>query len=320
VQLLFSGAIPGPSEPRGVTGLLAVLDTESGEIVHRCEYTTPDELRGPDQKMQLTGFAWVGESLYVCSHTEIVRFDEWPPTRPAGRLSLPGFNDLHHCRPWAGGIAVANTGLETVDLLSLEGSLEERWDLVAGREGARTIDEDLDYRRIADTKPHLVHVNHLFEHGGELWCTQLGARRAVPVARPEAGVEIEAGMPHDGRLVGDTLAFTTVNGYVVGFDPASMNGQRAVDLSAITPELGVLGWCRGICGDPRSPGSAFVGFTTPRRTAWREYAFSVKYGHRPAPSRICLYDLAEGRLERTYSLQDDLVIFQLDILPPERSV
>ena len=147
MQLLFSGAIPGPKEVRGVTAVLGIVDAETGEVLHLCAYGTPPELRAPKQKMQFTGYCMTEGRIYVCSHTEIVRFDDWPPSEPAGRITLPGFNDLHHCIPWNGGLAVANTGLETVDHVSLDGDLLQRWDLLDGHPEARRIDPDLDYRR-----------------------------------------------------------------------------------------------------------------------------------------------------------------------------
>jgi hypothetical protein len=72
-----------------------------------------------------------------------------------GVTAVLGIHDLHHCLPWEGGLAVANTGLETVDHVSLDGDLLHRWDLLDAQPRARRIDPDLDYRRIADRKPHL---------------------------------------------------------------------------------------------------------------------------------------------------------------------
>ena len=88
------------------------------------------------------------------AYGEILGFDSWPPREPSARITLPGFNDLHHCLPWQGGLAVANTGLECVDSIDFDGGLRERWDLLAGQPGAREIDPERDYRRVTDTKPH----------------------------------------------------------------------------------------------------------------------------------------------------------------------
>ncbi len=319
-QLLFSGAVPGPTDPRGVRAVLGILDVERGEVIHRCEYMTPAELRAPVQKMQFTGSARDDGRLYVCAHNEVVFFEGWPPVEPAGRLTLPGFNDLHHCLPWKGGLVIANTGLETVDHVSLDGELISRWDLLDGIEGARTIDPGREYRRLddVDLKPHRLHANHLFVRDGKLWVTQLRTSRAVCLTDAKNTIEFEAGMPHDGRYIRDRLVFTTTNGHLVIVDPASLE-MTSHHLPALTPGAEVLGWCRGVCEDPRGPGSYFVAFSTQRETRWREYAFWAKHSHKPLPSRIDTYDLDRG--ERVESVEmtrgQSLTMFQLDLLPPE---
>jgi hypothetical protein len=317
MQLLFSGAIPSPKEVRGVTAVLGILDAESGELLHLCEYRTPPELQAPKQKMQFTGFSLHQGSLHVCSHTEITRFDDWPPTTPAARISLPGFNDLHHCIPWEGGLAVANTGLETVDHVSLEGQLIHRWDLLEGDPEARRIDPELDYRRIPDTKPHRLHPNHLWVREGELWATGLKAPGAVCVTGERRRITFDTGRPHDGRLIGGRLAFTTVRGYVVLVDPDSLQVVATHDLEPMTPGIKTLGWCRGLCEDPRDPNRYFVAFSSLRESPWREYGFRFKHGHPRAPSRIALYDVESRQVVKSFTPAaiQSLVLFQLDALP-----
>ena len=212
--LLFSGAVPGPADSRGVTALLGVLDVDAGRVVHQCEYQPPPDRTADGQKVQFTGFSFHQDRLYVCSFGEVLAY-EWPPAEPVDRISLPGFNDLHHCFPWREGLAVANTGLETVDLVSWHGDLLERWDLLQGEPSARSIDDARDYRRIPDTKPHRRHVNHLFEHKGELWATQLSISAAEKVGDPSQRIGMRVGMPHDGRWIGERLVFTTTNGHLV---------------------------------------------------------------------------------------------------------
>jgi hypothetical protein len=321
MQLLFSGAIPTAKEVRGVTAVLGILDAENGEVLHVCEYQTPTELRAPEQKMQFTGFCFREGSIYVCSHTEITRFDDWPPSRPAASISLTGFNDLHHCIPWQGGLAVANTGLETVDHVSLEGELLHRWDLLGAHPDARRIDLQLDYRRIPDTKPHLLHPNHLWTRDGELWVTGLKIPGAICVTGDPRRITFQTGRandgPHDGRWIGDRLAFTTVRGFVVLVDPDSLEVVAVHDLAPMTPNIKTLGWCRGLCEDPRDPNRYFVAFSILRFSKWREYGFRVKHGHPKAPSRIALYDIKRKELVESFLVtkEQSLVLFQLDLLP-----
>lgn len=320
MQILFSGAIPGPKEVRGVTAVLGVVDAETGEILHLSEYETPSELRAPAQKMQFTGFSMDDGRIHACTHNEIVRFDDWPPSRPAARISIPGFNDLHHCIPWGGGLAVANTGLETVDHVSHDGELLHRWDLLEGHPGARRIDPELDYRLIPDTKPHVLHPNHLWARDGELWATGLKVPGAVQVAGDrrltfETGVPYDG--PHDGRYIRGRLAFTTVRGFVVLIDPETVEVVATHDLGAMTPGVKTLGWCRGLCEDPRDPNRFFVAFSILRFSRWREYGFRVRHGHRKLPSRIVSYDVQRGEVVDSFLVAQDrsLVLFQLDLLP-----
>lgn len=320
MQLLFSGAVPGASDERGETALLGVLDVASGRVLHRCEYQPPASVRAAGRKVQFTGHCRWGERLYVCSFGEIVVFADWPPQRPVDRITLPGFNDLHHCHPWRGGLAVANTGLETVDLISRDGALLERWDLLADEPGARTIDPATDYRRFPDTKPHVHHVNHLFEAGGSLWATRLHSADAVCLDTPERRISLGVGMPHDGRWLGDRLVFTTTDGRLVFADPEAGSVDRVVDLATLSPELARLGWCRGVCADPDDPDRLFVAFTTLRRSRWVELGYRARWGHARPRSRIALYDLAAGRLVESWLLGEapGWVLFQLDVLPSER--
>ena len=318
MQILLSGAVPGPEDDRGITAVLAILDGESGEVIHRCDYVTPPELRAPGQKMQFTGFALDDGRLYACCHNEVVWFDDWPPVEPAGRVSISGFNDLHHCLPWEGGIAVANTGLETVDHVSLDGELIARWDLLEGFEGARVIDPGVDYRRFDDRelKPHSAHGNHVFVRSGQLWVTQLRTSQAVCLADCRLRIGFEAGMPHDGRWIRDRLVFTTTNGHVVLVDPDSLEVLASHNLPAMTPGADILGWCRGVCEDPRAEGRVWVAFSFPRETRWRDYAFWIKYQHKRLPSRIASYDLERGELVESVEVtpEQNLVLFQLDLL------
>jgi hypothetical protein len=317
MQLLFSGAIPGREEYRGVTAVLGILDADTGEVLHWCKYGTPQELRAPKQKMQFTGFSMTDGQIYVCTHTEIVRFDDWPPSQPAGRITIPGFNDLHHCIPWDGGLAVANTGLETVDHVSLDGTLLHRWDLLEGYPEARRIDPDRDYRLIPDTKPHQLHANHLWVRNGELWVTELKAPGVERVTGARRRVTFEAGRPHDGRYLGGRLVFTTVNGRVVLVDSDSLELVANHDLTKMTPGAKVLGWCRGVCEDPRNPSRFFVAFSSLRDSPWREYGFRIKHGHKRVPSRIVLYDVERAEMVKSFITTDrqSLVLFQLAPLP-----
>jgi hypothetical protein len=320
VQLLFSGSVPHRETLRGELGILGVFDTERGEIVHLCEYRPPERLRG-GQFFQLTGFEFAGDRLHVCAFNEVLIYDEWPPRRPAERVSHPQFNDLHHCLPDEGGVWVANTGLETVDFVSFDGSLKERFDLLANEPGARRIEPHVDYRLIPDTKPHVRHANHLVWSDDALWATQLRTCDAISLGtRTPQRLFLDVGMPHDGRWIRDRLVFTTTNGHVVQADPAQPAKIRWWNLAEMTPGLQQLGWCRGVCGHPDQPDQLFVGFSKIRRSKWLEVGYWIKHQHATPPGRIALYDLTQRKLVESWNLGPDpgFVVFQIDVLDDRR--
>jgi hypothetical protein len=320
MQFLFSGAIPQPDTLRAGVAVLGVFDTEVGDVVHLCEYTPPEALRG-GQYHQFTGFEHAGGLLFACAFNEILIFDEWPPARPSGRLTHPQWNDLHHCLPCDGGVWVANTGLETVDFVSLDGTLKERFDLLANEPGARQIEPRVDYRLVPDTKPHVRHVNHLAFSGDALWATQLRTCDAIALGTPgPRRIFLDVGMPHDGVWIGDRLVFTTTNGHVVQVDPEQPTLPRWWNLAEMTPGTPQLGWCRGVCGHPKDPAQVFVAFSKIRRSKWREVGYWIKHQHATPPGRIALYDLEAGRLVDSWRVGPDpgFILFQIELLGPER--
>lgn len=322
MQVLFSGAIPDQDNPSGRMALLGVLDTRTGDVHRLLTYEPPAELRSPGQKVQFTGYWMEEDEILVCTHNEILRLTGWPPSLTGERFSLPTFNDLHHCMKWRGDLVVANTGLETVDRLSLQdGRLLERWDLLEEVSDPRPIRADVDYRLIRDTKPHRKHGNHVFELDGRIWVTQLLTSDAVSVEHPGARIQIPVGNPHDGTRIGEDLVFTTTNGHVVKRDATGVSPKpRVWNLADMTPGLRQLGWCRGVCSDPSDPRRVFVAFTMIRRSKWKEFAFWSKHGHYAAPSRIGLYDLSARRLVASWNLGKGTgyVIFQLHPLTRDR--
>jgi len=316
MKIFFSGAIPSPVHQRGATALLGIFDTELGQVVEQTTYHPPPELHAPGQKVQFTGFSFVGTRLYVCTHNAVLRFDDWPPREPASHISLPGFNDLHHCLPWEGGLVVANTGLETVDLVSLDGVLKERWDVLGDVPDARAIDPQRDYRLIPDTKPHLCHPNHVFLLGGELWVTRLRTQDAICIGLPDRRILFPEGMPHDGSLIGEDHVFTTVNGHLIKIDPAGDRAQRSWRLADFDPDFDEMGWCRGVCADPENPDGVYVAFSMVRRPRWREIGYRIKHLHNAPPSRLCRFDLRERRLVDCWQVGENNghVLFQIQPL------
>lgn len=325
MQLLISAAEQGKQGTVGVKAVLLILDTETGRVLHQTSYTPPQDITHPEQKIQFTGFSWIGESLYVCTHNHIAVFDDWPATRPSRIISLPGFNDLHHCHPFDGGLAVSNTGLETVDLVDLQGNLIERWDLLANEPEARKIDPAHDYRMVPDTKPHLRHGNHLFELDGQLWSSQLRTSNATCVTDLNKTLDMTVGMPHDGDIIGEHLVFTVTSGYLVRFHlkGGAPTDAQPTNLTEMTPEYDQLGWCRGVCGVQDRPDCYWVGFSALRRSKWKDFGYWIKHRHQMPRSRIALYNLADNTLEQTWEIGDSepgLQIFQITPLDASRHI
>lgn len=318
MQILISGAIPGPEHRFGVKAVLALLDTASREISLVYEYSPPAELFA-GQNVQFTGYAFGNGILYVCVFNEVLMLKEWPRPRLADRITHPGFNDLHHCLLRPEGLVVANTGLETIDYVAFDGTLKHRWDLLSEIPGVRIIDPNKDYRLVPDTKPHLKHVNHVFEAGGNLWSTQL--RESAAICVTDSGrIPMEVGMPHDGVRAGDERLFTTTNGHLVIADAETGVVLKRLSLAAMTPGLEQLGWCRGVARHPENPDLCFVAFTKARRSKWKEVGYRLRHGHPNPASRIALYDLRHESLIDVWPIGDDpgLILFQIHIVAMEK--
>ena len=322
MQLLISGAIQGEDGHQGVKAVLLIFDLESGEIVHRCEDMPLAELVAEGQNIQFTGSCWLDGVYYVCSHNELLVYDQWPPREPARRITVSGFNDLHNCCVWNGAIAVSNTGLETIDLVSTEGELLSRWDMLTGPNEKRVHALDADIRLVADTKPHQRHANHVFAWDGELWTGQLTTWDCVCVTDPTKRMHMEVGMPHDGTVVDGSAVFSTTNGHLVFFDQKNEASRRAYNLVEMTPGLDSLGWCRGV-EKASDPGNHWlVMFSALRRSKWKETAYFFKHGHKMPKSHISQYDLDTRELVRTWQIGEGVgyQLFQVDRLPQERWV
>ncbi len=199
MQLLFSGAIPTPQQVRGVTAVLGIVDADTGEILHLCEYGTPPELRAPNQKMQFTGLLHDGRpDICLLPHRD----------RSVRRLAAVRARGQDQPSPGSTTCTTASRGTagspsRTPDSRRWTTCL---WTGISSTDGicwktipeARRIDPDLDYRRLPDTKPHRLHPNHLWARNGELWATGLKIPGAVHVLGDRRRLTFETGMPNDG--------------------------------------------------------------------------------------------------------------------------
>jgi hypothetical protein len=225
-----------------------------------------------------------GDTLLTCTMSECVEFS-LPRFEVVRRWSHPLFNDLHHAARFHGQTYVVSSGLDAV-LRFTKGKEEPTIFPVV--EGAAP-DPTKDYRAIS-TKPHASHPNHVFSVGPDVWTTRFKQRDAICLTRENAGhFGISVERPHDGILRGGHLYFTSINGVVSMFDPASHELLAVYDLNEFYPDT-QLGWCRGV----EIVGSTlYVGFSSLRQTKILEHlAFLKRKSKYKLPSRIVEYDLS----------------------------
>lgn len=285
--------------------LILALALDGTYIRTAVEYMSPPVVCPPTGGSILFKAATLDKRLlYTCTETEIFIY-RVPDFTPVNYITLPAFNDLHHVTPSRGGtLLVAGTGLDAVFELSWTGETLREWDL-SGRGLWSRFDRQTDYRKIASTKPHLVHPNFVFMWGEEVWVTRLEQRDALRLIPCGARIPINVERPHDGIVVDNKVYFTTVDGRVVRADLSSQRVDRVFDLAEIFSTNDPLGWCRGIkvLDDQR----VIVGFTGLRPTRWQSNIHWVRRKLKQAggaeainweafPTRISCIDLAEGKI------------------------
>ena len=275
------------------SGLILRADDRRGDIEPCLQYVTPPEVRaGEEASVVFKAGARVGDRLYTCTSTEVMSF-RLPAFECEDYISLPCFNDLHHvCPTPEGNYLVCSTGLDLVVEVSRGGNVLREWAVLGGSPWGGRFCREIDYRKVATTKPHLSHPSFVFQLDEQIWVTRLEQRDAVCLTEDGPRIEIAVQRPHDGILHRGRIYFTTVNGNIVIADRNSHQVLEVVDLNPISPQYeGVLGWCRGLLVlDERL---VWVGFTRVRKTKFMENLNWIKHGLRQveAPTRIALYDL-----------------------------
>jgi len=298
--------------------IMLEVDTASGAVRSAFEYESPPEV-GPAEEPTIlfkSGTS-VGDLLYLCTQTEVMII-RTPTMERIAYVSLPAFNDVHHVRPTPNGdLLIANTGLDMVMEVSLEGETLREWN-VLGAPAWERFSKETDYRTVRTTKPHLAHPNHVFYVDGKPWATRFEQRDAVAVEDLDDRIEIGLERLHDGLVDGDNIYFTTVDGKVVIADAAKRVVKEVIDLTAFHPADTRLGWCRGIHIDGDR---LWVGFSRIRPTKIRENVGWVLHGFkRDAGTHIACYDLTARRCLQEISLEDAgmSAVFSIFAKPAER--
>jgi hypothetical protein len=212
----------------------------------------------------------------------------------------PLFHGLHSASSCAdGSVWLSAAGIDSVLRVTSSGELAQHI-FLQDRSFLEVFPDIDDFRRVPydGLKPHQEHPNHVAEHEGRVWVTCFETRRARALdPAPPAELPLPEGIPHDGRPHRGLLWFTLTHGVVLAVDPKRNRVVHRIDLAALDPEPGLLGWCRGLAlVDDR----LFVGLTMLRRPRHREVLRWMVRGPagRKRPSRVVEIDLRGPRIVR----------------------
>ncbi len=302
-------------------GAIVEIDLARGVAIERLRWFPPPHLRVPTKGF--TGACWgrstSGEvALYVAHHAAIVRVDpvRWKVT---GVLHHPCFNDLHDVATDGSRLYVANTGAESLDIFTLDGTfvgshaLLPLWINRLRETGAAPSDWAPllhagwtglapEWNSADDHDPYLtrgtpwcrakvrdrLHPCHVHCADGRLLVTCLhdGSIRDLAAFEVLASVR---GHPHDGMLVDGVLWYTTVDGTI-----------HAPDAVLDATAAGHHGWCRGL---HVSEGIVTVGFSEVRPGRPPKYAWNAR-GPTGSETSVLAIDRATGELAGRVDLTD----------------
>jgi hypothetical protein len=287
------------------SALILKLDVTSGAVRTCVEHELRDGARSSEQSASLfKSGTLVGDLLYACTNTEVLVF-RLPDFEQVNYLSIPCFNDLHHVMPLHDGtLLVVNTGLDMVVQIALTGEVIQEWN-VLGEPAWQRFSRDVDYRKIASTKPHRSHPNFVFQLGANLWVTRLHQRDAICLTDSGKRIGISLESPHDGVVRGQEIYFTLVDGRVALANADTLTIDRVLDLKTMDDPSALLGWCRGVL--PVDDERLWVGFSRVRKTRFYENVLWVKRvlkeGMIEKPTHISLYDLVHRRCVQEFDLE-----------------
>jgi len=282
--------------PHHKKGLILRVNPETNISETCLEYVTPHDACAAKEnpKILFTAASLQGKRLYVCTPTEVLIY-KVPDFKRIDYISLPCFNDLHHvCPTKDGNLLIANTGLDMVVEITLEGKVLREWN-VLGEDPWKRFSREVDYRKVLTTKPHRSHPNYVFQIGEDIWVTRFEQKDAVCLTRPDQRIEIGIERPHDGTIHGGFIYFTTVDGHLVIVNQNTLKIEEVIDLNKINESTMLLGWCRGLMVvDERK---VWVGFSRIRPTKFRENiswairGFKHVRSYNTLPTHISCYDI-----------------------------
>lgn len=282
-------------------GIILKVNTETGNAEICMEYVSPPATCAEGGGILFKSSSIQDNKLFVCTETEVCIY-EIPKFEKIGYISLPCFNDVHHVKPTPeGNLLIANTGLDMVLEVTHQGKILREWN-VLGEEPWSLFSKEVDYRKVASTKPHKSHPNHVFQINQDVWVTRFEQRDAICLTNSNQRIEIGIERPHDGIVDDKEIYFTTIDGHVVIVDRDKLKIKEIVNLNEINPTEGLLGWCRSIMINERK---GWVGFSRIRQTKLKENLSWIKKGFKKVePTKISYYDFEKKEFIREINLED----------------
>ena len=287
---------------------IAEIDFTTKEYTTKLTYETPAEYCANKlPSIGFTSFSLQGDTLYIGTSTEAMLLDT-QTYEVSKMINDPLFNDVHHVKKIGDRIYVVVTGMDAVFEFDSEGRRQKIYN-VLGKDAFHKFKESDNLNKVATTKPHESHPNHVFRINDEIWVTRFKQKDAICLTDSTKKINIEVGFPHDGFVKGNLVYFTTVNGYVLAFNKDTLQKEIEIKLTGSKGLQDVpLGWCRGLYV---ADDYMYVGFTQLRTTkvtenlAWlKTMVKQKKVTSKPSPTRIEKYDL-KGNFISEYILPSD---------------
>lgn len=289
-------------------GKIVRLDPESKSAELLVEYQSPRELCPDDDPSFLFKSSTLRDGkFFTCSSTEVLVYD-FPSMKLQQRISHPCFNDLHHVNVGPDGkLYVANTGLDMAIEMAADGEILRQWSVLEDQDVWHRFSPDVDYRKVATTKPHEAHPNYVFLLGDDVWATRGKLHDAICLTTP--GLRMDAGDErpiHDGIVTEHGIYFTWVDAHLARVNPETLQREEVIDLSKLMSGVRRPGWCRGL--HVVDEDHFLVAFTRLRPTKWKNNVSwanlrELKWLYR-MPARICLFNIKERRAVWEVELQE----------------
>jgi len=283
------------------------INWENKQVDNEIKYLSPVENIGMGLSMMFKGAYRSGEDLWIVTNTEVLQY-EMTNNKLVSVFSDPSFNDLHGVYVNNEEIYICNTGLEIVQCMNTKGEITNQWNIAEYPTWDR-FDKEVDYRKIATTKPHEVHINHIFNLDGEMWVNLGSQRKAQSLDNKDRIIDLdsmfgvdEKVLCHDGLVKGDFIYFTSVNGSLVIVSKQTLKVEERIDLNKSANLNKVIGWTRGceVIGT-----KAYIGVSKMRHSKFKDYTKWIVKGDKVSlPSSILEVDLLTKDIVDIYEIEN----------------